>query len=79
MGQIMMLSRIVLAVGGALIADAVALGQAPTPSPAAPAASQLSPTSALSPAYNLLDTRRAAARIQHSMHPEAAELSPRVS
>src|SRR5215470_16598240 len=54
MGQIMMPSRIVLAAGGALISSATALGQAtpPTPSTAAPAASQLSPTATINtPGY----------------------------
>ncbi len=54
MGQIMMLSRTVLVAGGAVIAGTAALGQGtpPTPSPAAPAASQLAPTATINtPGY----------------------------
>jgi len=54
MGQIMTPSRIVLAASGALISSATALAQAtpPTPSTAAPAASQLSPTATINtPGY----------------------------
>src|SRR5262252_5241012 len=54
MGQTKMLSRVVFAAVGAFICSVAALGQtpAPAPSPAAPAASQLSPTATINtPGY----------------------------
>jgi acetamidase/formamidase len=54
MGQTKMLSRVVFAAVGAFICSVAALGQTPTPapSPAAPAASQLSPTATINtPGY----------------------------
>jgi acetamidase/formamidase len=54
MGRIMMRSRIAVAAGGVLVAGAAALGQVtpPTPSPAVPGASQLSPTATINtPGY----------------------------
>ena len=77
MGQIMMLSRIVLAVGGALIADAVALGQAPTPSPAAPAASQLSPTATITtPGYPAIGPADSKLRVVNSPSGKKVHLLP---